>query len=196
MRGELAAGAAVPQDEIARRLGVSITPVREALRRLESEGLVSYRAHRGATVSELSQEAARELYLLRGAVEGLTARLAATRITDDQLERLRVLHARMLDAQHEGRSGDLAPLSRELHDAIALAGGPAFLAGHLRSIWRENPVPPDTSLWHDHANAEIFLREHEDLLAALEAHDPDAAECIMKLHLEHSAAARGATFEN
>ena len=135
-------------------------------------GLVSYRGHRGATVSELSEEAA-ELYLLWAAARAARA-----------------------DARRAERGEVRRPpsLSRELHEVIAPACGPAFLAGHLRSLWRENPVPADTPLLHDHDNAEVFLREHEDLPAALEAHDRDAAERVMRLHLQHSAA-RGATFE-
>src|SRR5690606_14061100 len=89
MSGQLPAGAAVAQDGIARRLGGSLTLLREAWRRLESEGLIAYRPHRGATVSELSQDAARELYLLRSAIEGLCARLAANRISDAELTALR-----------------------------------------------------------------------------------------------------------
>lgn len=192
MSGQLPAGTAVPQDEIARRLGVSITPVREALRRLESEGLISYRAHRGATVSELSQDAARELYLLRGAVEGLCARLAAARITGEELSRLRELHERMLAEHETGGAEDLAAHSREFHDRLAVAGGPAFLAEHLRSIWQNNPVPSSSSLWHDPANATVFLDAHGELLDALARRDASAAERIMTEHLECAADARDA----
>ncbi|MQA10704.1 MAG: FCD domain-containing protein [Pseudonocardiaceae bacterium] len=192
MGGLLPAGTSVPQDEIARRLGVSITPVREALRRLESEGLISYRAHRGATVAELSQDAARELYLLRGAIEGLCARLAADRITEAELGRLRELHERMLGEHRAGALEGLAEQSRTFHDLVAEAGGPAFLAEHLRSIWQSHPVPASSSLWHDKDNAGTFLRAHGELLDALARRDARTAERIMVEHLEIAADARGA----
>ena len=193
MSGQLTAGAAVPQDEIARRLGVSITPVREALRRLESEGLISYRTHRGATVSELSSAAARELYLLRGAIEGLCARLAAARITDDELAALRELHERMLSAHEAGNVDELAEDSRQFHDLIARAGGPAFLADHLSSIWKNHPVPTESSLWNRPEEAERFLEAHGELLDALTERDPARAERVMVGHLELAGVARNAT---
>ncbi len=188
--GALPAGSAILQEEIATRLGVSITPVREALRRLESDGLISYRPHHGATVAELDPAAIEELYLLRSAVEGLTARLAATRITGPQLAELRAVHTRMLGAT--GDAAALAAGSRDFHRLVAEAGGPAFLAAHLRSIWQNNPVPVSVSLWNDPANAEAFLRAHETLLGALEAGDAELAERVMTDHLRSAAAIRGA----
>src|SRR5690606_24404151 len=86
LTGALAPGTPLLQSEIADSLGVSVTPVREALRRLESAGLVTYELHVGATVTQLGDEALEELYLLRARIEGLAARLAATRWKDDQLE--------------------------------------------------------------------------------------------------------------
>lgn len=192
MSGELSAGAAVPQDEIARRLGVSITPVREALRRLESEGLISYRPHHGATVAELSQDAARELYLLRSAIEGLCARLAAKRITEPELAALQELHERMIGEQLSGSVENLAEHSRRFHDLIARAGGPAFLADHLSSIWKNHPVPTEDSLWHSPVDADRFMAAHGELLAALTARDAILAERTMIDHLELAAEVRNA----
>ncbi|GAB3445561.1 GntR family transcriptional regulator [Streptomonospora sediminis] len=186
LTGALSPGSAIGQEEIAARLGVSITPVREALRRLESDGLISYRAHHGATVSELGAEAAEELYLLRAAVEGLTARLAATRITAEQLESLREIHERMLSADPHSLAQD----SRLFHQTIADIGGPAFLASHVRSIRQNNPVPLSVSLWNDPANAQVFLDAHARLLDALANGDAEAAEHIMAEHIQASAVAR------
>ncbi|MDA0564134.1 GntR family transcriptional regulator [Streptomonospora sp. S1-112] len=188
LNGELPPGAAIGQEEIAARLGVSITPVREALRRLESDGLISYRAHHGATVSELGSGAAEELYLLRAAVEGLTARLAAARITDDGLAQLRRIHERMRGADAHQAAQD----SRLFHQTVADIGGPAFLAAHVRSIRQNNPVPPSVSLWNDPDNARLFLDAHERLLEALERRDAEAAERIMAEHIQASAVARTA----
>ncbi|PSK90469.1 GntR family transcriptional regulator [Murinocardiopsis flavida] len=201
LSGALAPGSAIGQEEIATRLGVSITPVREALRRLESDGLISYRAHHGATVSELGSDAAEELYLLRAAVEGLTARLAADRITPEQLDRLRAVHERMLDAAQRSEepggatSGAhaLAEDSRVFHQLIADIGGPAFLAAHVASIRQNNPVPLSASLWNDPANTRRFLDAHERLLAALAAGDSAEAERLMVEHIQAGAVARTAT---
>lgn len=196
LKGSLPPGSAIGQEEIATRLGVSITPVREALRRLESDGLISYRAHHGATVSELGADAAEELYLLRAAVEGLTARLAATRITPPDLDRLHAVHERMLTAAQSDDAHALAEDSRVFHQQVAEIGGPAFLAAHVRSIRQNNPVPPSASLWNDPANARRFLDAHERLLAALAAGDAGEAERLMVEHVQAGATARTATAED
>lgn len=192
MEGQLSAGTAVPQDEIAKRLNVSITPVREALRRLESEGLISYRTHRGATVSELNQDATGELYLLRSAIEGLCARLAADRVTDGQLASLRDLHERMLEENTTGNPKDLAEHSKQFHDLVARAGGPAFLADHLDTIWQNHPVPAANSLWHDQECVTHFLNAHGELLDALADRDATRAERVMIEHVEFAGQARNA----
>ncbi|MFC3995619.1 GntR family transcriptional regulator [Nocardiopsis sediminis] len=193
LNGALPPGSPIGQEDIATRLGVSITPVREALRRLESDGLISYRAHHGATVSELGADAAEELYLLRAAVEGLTARLAASRITEQQLDGLRVIHERMLAADPHTDGRALAEDSRLFHQTVAEIGGPAFLAAHVASIRQNNPVPLSVSLWNDPGNAQGFLDAHDRLLRALAERDAAAAERIMADHISTGAATRAAT---
>lgn len=176
-------GSSINQEEIASRLGVSITPVREALRRLESDGLVTYRAHRGATVSDLGVEAAEELRLLRAAVEGLTARLAAQRATDAQLADLTAVHERMVANGRAHNSHALAEDSKLFHQMVADIGGPAFLSGHVRAIRRNNPVLQTVSRWNDPANVDVYLEAHSRLLEALAARDEDTAERIMAEHI-------------
>lgn len=185
--GALPPGTPILQDEIARRLGVSITPVREALRRLESVGLVSYRAHFGATVTELSEEAAVELYMLRGAVEGLTARLAANRINRDQLAELYAIHASMETARRSHDVVMLAEGSRQFHTTVAAVGGPAFLAGHVKWIQVNYPVPLSDSLWQFDDVAERAIAAHRALLDALERRDAVEAQHVMAEHVEHVA---------
>lgn len=183
----LPGGSVVRQDEIARRLGVSITPVREALRRLENDRLISYEAHRGATVVELGSGAVRELYRLRAVVEGLAARLAAERITDDELAGLRDLHEQMVADHAAGRLAELGAASERLHLAIADIGGPDFIGGHTRWIRSNHPVPSTASLWLDGAQAATFLQAHDRLLRALADGDGAAAERAMIEHIEYGA---------
>ena len=176
-------GASVNQDEVATRLGVSITPVREALRRLESDGLVTYRAHHGATVSALGVEAAEELRKLRAAVEGLSARLAAQRITDAQLAELTEVHDRMVAARDSGASQDLAQDSRLFHQMVADIGGPAFLGGHVRSLRRNNPILETVSRWKDPARVSLYLDAHGRMLGAFAQGDGTEAERLMAEHI-------------
>src|SRR3954464_7514575 len=87
--GELAAGERLKEDELARRLDVSRTPVREALRRLEAEGLVVVEPQRGATVRSYAPEELDDMYRLRAVLEGYAARRAAERISEADLDELR-----------------------------------------------------------------------------------------------------------
>ncbi|SDK64153.1 GntR family transcriptional regulator [Nonomuraea jiangxiensis] len=183
-------GTALRAGEVARRLGVSVTPVREALRRLEKDRLISYEAHHGATVVDLGEEAVAEYYGLRAVVEGLGARLAAARITAADLAWLRELHAAMADDAARGRHDRLGEQSRRFHLRIVDIGGPAFLGGHARSVRDNFPVPAEASLWLDGAQVEIQLKAHEGILAALESGDADTAERIMIDHIRQAGAYR------
>jgi hypothetical protein len=154
-------------------------------------GLVSYRSHRGATVSELSQEAA-ELYLLwrrrrRGSSPASPAPGSPTS-PNGCARSTRGCPTR------RARGGPATPLALPRAARGDRAGQWAGVPGRAPAVpLAREPVPADTPPLHDHDNAEVFLREHEDLPAALQAHDRDAAERVMRLHLQHSAA-RGATF--
>lgn len=179
-------GTALRAGEVARRLGVSVTPVREALRRLEKDRLISYEAHHGATVVDLGDEALAEYYGLRAVVEGLGARLAAARITPEELASLRDLHAAMAGDAAHGRLDRLAAQSSRFHLRIVDIGGPAFLGAHARSVRENFPVPPEASLWLDETQVKAQLDAHESILAALESGDADAAERVMIDHVRRA----------
>ncbi|MEU4578583.1 GntR family transcriptional regulator [Nonomuraea sp. ATR24] len=179
-------GTALRAGALAKRLGVSVTPVREALRRLEKDRLISYEAHHGATVVDLGDDALEEFYGLRAVVEGLGARLAAARVTAEDLAWLRELHAAMARDAAEGRLDRLAEQSRHFHLRIADIGGPAFLGQHARAVRNSFPVPPGVSLWLDAGQAARQLDAHERILAALEAGDGPAAERLMIDHVRQA----------
>ncbi|MEV0587507.1 GntR family transcriptional regulator [Nonomuraea sp. NPDC050310] len=186
----LPGGTALRAAAIAERLGVSVTPVREALRRLEQDRLISYEPHHGATVADLTGEALEEFYGVRAVLEGYAARRAATRRTPADLERLRALHESMRADLAAGRLEALGGRSEQLHLALADIGGPAFLGRQIRAVRDTVPVRPGDSLWLDPALAADLLEAHERLLAALEAGDGAAAERVMVEHVEQGGAHR------
>ncbi|MCK2216379.1 GntR family transcriptional regulator [Actinomadura sp. ATCC 31491] len=183
-------GTALRAGEVAKRLGVSVTPVREALRRLEKDRLISYEAHHGATVVDLGEEALAEYYGLRAVVEGLGARLAAARITPAELAELRELHAAMAADATAGRHDRLGDQSARFHLRIVDIGGPAFLGAHARAVRTSIPVPAEASLWLDASRVREQLDAHEAVLAALESGDADAAERVMIDHIRRAGASR------
>jgi DNA-binding GntR family transcriptional regulator len=180
LSGELREAAALRQRDIAVRFGVSQTPVREALRRLESEGLVVSDAHRGATVAEARDGAVEENYQIRAALESLGARLAARTITAAQLEKLVDLNRQMRAVGEDVAA--YGPLNREFHFSIYESAGSPLLLSLMRLLWQSMPNGP--RVLRSHAES---TRQHEALIAALRDGDGIAAADITREHILVSA---------
>jgi DNA-binding GntR family transcriptional regulator len=174
--GELKGGTPLRQRDLAERFGVSPTPVREALRRLESEGLVRYDLHRGATVIDGAFGATEENYQVRAALESLAARLAATRMSEAELEELEAIHSEL--ARCRDRSRQALELNRRFHFHIYEASRSPVLLALLRLLWRSFPLEPQLR-----RPLPESVRMHGEILAALRARDPDAAERLTREHI-------------
>ena len=174
--GELEPSEPLRQRDLATRFGVSQTPVREALRRLESEGLVVNDPHRGATVSESRSGVIEDNSQIRAALEPLGARLAAKAITEEQLATLRRLNDEMLGmGEGDSRYG---VLNREFHFTIYQAAASPMLLSMMRLLWQAMPDGPRVTRSH-HESAE----QHTALIEALSAGDADAAAEITRIHI-------------
>ena len=186
--GQLAPGAVLNEVAIAQELGVSRGPVREAIRRLQGVQLVERVAYLRARVIELTASAARELFEMREALEGMACRLAALRMGDADIERLS-------DDLEAARATDQAyPDQRirtstrfDFHNRIAIASGNsrihAMLAGDLRHLLRlyrlrSGAIPHRK----DHA-----FTEHWQVVRAIRARDADLAESLMRSHVRRAA---------
>jgi DNA-binding GntR family transcriptional regulator len=187
LSGALEPGSRIRQQQVAETLGVSYTPVREAIRQLQATGLLTHSPNRGSAVSSLEDGALTELYLLRGEVEGLGARLAAASISEHDLATVEGIHAEMTsivgNAMDPGRLGEL---SRRFHSVIVAAGGPHIIYPKLQEIWSNHPVPRSASLWASAEHAARALQAHEQLITALWQRDADAAARIMEAHIGES----------
>src|SRR6478735_9505873 len=113
--GRLRPGQALRPADLAPRLGVSAMPIREALRILEAEGLVTFKPRIGARVAEIREEDVEELYLVRGALEGLAARLAATNVTDADLAGLHEAFDEMTAARARNDFDTFSQYDKEFH---------------------------------------------------------------------------------
>lgn len=196
LRAEIASGiidpgASLRQVEIAKRYGVSPTPVREALRMMEAEGSINYSHHHGATIRELSVTDARDLYLLRARVEALATLLAAESITAEQLGVVEAI-------QEELRTGaglssdDKHRLNRQFHLAIFRAGS-ELVAAHAMTLWSN--FPSGETVWSDVAAEQMLMEDHDKLIRALRAHDGLLAERIAANHILHAKALRSVKSE-
>lgn len=174
------------QEEIARRLNVSPTPVREALRQLEAEGVLDHSPHRGVRVAEVRFEDVREVYLIRGALEALATREAASNLTRTNLAELRAIQSEIELLLAEERLTDLRKLNFDLHMLIYNAAGMPELYRLIRNLWTK--FPWDT-LHVLPGRAATSAREHTQILEAIAAGEADLAAQRMQAHIEHGASA-------
>lgn len=179
--GDLPAGAALRQEDLAADLGVSRVPIREALRMLEAEGLVGYEPHRGYRVASLGVADLEEIYRLRALIEDELARTAVPTRTTTHLDQVRRLHAELaeLESAHGSDRGSLAEANRAFHFALLQPGPRARRI--LRTLWDASDAY--RARWFaDPGNVRRGADEHRDLLAAFEAAD---AERVVRLLDQH-----------
>lgn len=189
--GDLVAGQRLGETELAERYGFSRTPIRETLRRLESEGLVEVLPHRGARVVDWSDVDVGAIYDLRALVEGFAARRAATRITKDEIARMSGLCDEMEQITAQKMTEDLervdriAQLNMDLHGSVAHLAGPHHLTAMRNVVF---VVPLVLRMIHRFTTEDQIRsnNHHRDLLTAFTARDPDWAESVMRSHV-HAA---------
>lgn len=186
--GVLAPGSQVVQDSLAQRYGVSRVPLREALKILEGEGLVSYHPHRGYFVMELSVDDLIEVYRLRSMLEAEALRVAVPELGDEDLVELRALLANVEGASGEGDLASLTLANRAFHFAIFERAGMPRLVRVLQQLWDATDVYR-AIYFRSETNRSRIEGEHRQILIALEARDAEAAVKAHNVHREHSVAA-------
>ena len=182
--GELAAGEQLRQRDLAQRFGVSQTPVREAMRRLESEGLLICDTHRGFTVVPPDDGRIEENFQIRAALESLGASLAARKIDADGLARLRDLNSRMR-ALADDDDPDYAELNREFHFSVYEYAHSPLLLSLMRLLWAS--LHPGPRVTRTHAES---ARQHDEILAALADGDAATAAARTYQHIMGAAPVR------
>jgi len=175
-------GARLVESELAERFGVSRTPIREALQRLETQGLLA-RDGRSLIVASLDHNQLSELYVVRAELEGLAARLAARHAN---VEELRVLRE-MVEADRANLAdpGALARANRRFHRQLHLASHNRFLVQQLDLVHRSMALLASSSLAAEGRGAEA-LGEHDRIVAAMEARDAGAAETALRAHISRA----------
>ncbi|MBK1634702.1 GntR family transcriptional regulator [Rhodovulum adriaticum] len=167
------------ESELAERFGVSRTPIREALQRLETQSLLA-RDGRSLIVASLSHDQMAELYVVRSELEGLAARLAARHATAEEVRVLRSM-VRDDEALLEDPAA-LARANRRFHKQIHLASHNRYLVQQLDLVYRTMALMSTTSLALEGRGCDA-LAEHGVIVAAIEAGDGDAAYEALKSHI-------------
>ncbi len=185
IEGVHAPGARIIEQEVAASAGVSRTPVREALRRLEAEGLLRFVPHRGAFVTRWSDQDAEDIFELRAMLEGYGARLAAAKATTEDTAQLRVLAKAQCKEAAERSPGYLeriADLNSQFHHHLEQVAGSARLAATLRTL---SSAPLILQTFRDYDDDELnrSAHHHLEIVDAIEAGDGNWAESVMQSHV-------------
>ncbi len=179
--GRLEPGSRLKEEELARELGISRTPVREALLMLQAEGLIETTPNRGAVVRTHDAADLIDLYQLRALLEGYAARQAATRVTSEEIELLR----ESCDRFDRIAGDDIRELVREnlwFHSAIHTASGSARLSSMVRRVV-ELPLVYKSYVWYSPDQKRISAHFHRQITNALSVRDADRAELVMREHI-------------
>lgn len=185
LSGELPVGARIVPNDVAQTLGVSRMPVREALRQLDSEGLVDLRPNRGALVMKLSASQLFELFVIRMTLEGTAARLAASNRNPNNLRELDMLVRRLDGSRHETRLW--LQHHNDFHDFISsMSRMPRLIAETRR--FRALADPYLLTYYLDlHASPELPGHEHDSVALAIKERSPAEAEEVMRQHILSAA---------
>ncbi|MEN8685687.1 GntR family transcriptional regulator [Marivita sp.] len=181
--GDFAPGDRLREEDVAKRLNLSRTPVREALRKLENNGIVEHRPRIGAVIRKLSQTEVVELYEMRIVLERTAASMAAQHGSEAEFDALDDMNARILDAQDTPTLG--AAINQDFHEALYRAARNRFLLTSAEAI--NNALillGPTTYL--DPDRIRIVVSQHSDVMTALRERDGDRAAEAAEAHLQTS----------
>jgi DNA-binding GntR family transcriptional regulator len=179
--GQIKGGTHLVQATVASELGVSTTPVREALRQLASEGIVELDAHRGAVVRSVDLNEMLEIYDLRALLEPRCMEMAAQQISAGDLARAEDLQLQM-DAEDDLDAW--AHLNREFHQLLCTSVNAPRLVSILQGLHAANPLYVSVGLRSASRPLEAGNRGHREILAALKERDPQAAVKASRAHIQ------------
>lgn len=187
LEGGLRAGERIVEREVAAVLGVSTTPIKEALRRLETDGLVKTRPRRGTFTTMLTKTELAEMGVIRGALESVVARLAATKITPREAARLSVTLDAMRKATSDSDTERLNEANAHFHEQLRQIADSSYLA-KLVEVLRFFERISRTELMRHAEERQRAIAEHEAIYAAVVDRDAALAERLMRAHVERSLA--------
>jgi DNA-binding GntR family transcriptional regulator len=191
VQGSLPAGSRISERGLASALGISAQPVREALRRLEQDGMVVTLPRRGTVVAEMGPERLAELGRIRAALEGVAAALAAERMTAEELATLSDIVATMRAGTAAEDAEALAEANERFHGLLRRAAGSLFLVRALEALRAYDEAGRPRALGSTPRAMPQSLREHIGILAALRRRDPALAEARMRQHVMRSLVTNG-----
>ena len=184
LRGELEPGERLMEIQLAEKLGVSRTPIREAIRKLELEGLVLMIPRRGAEVAKISEKMLKDVLEVRRSLEELAIELACERMTDEDFEALRQAEEAFRAAVKEGNALTIAEEDEAYHETIYRCTGNDRLLQILSNL-REQMYRYRLEYIKDEAKRQTLLEEHERILMALKNRNVNIARDAVREHIDN-----------
>ncbi|NMG55941.1 GntR family transcriptional regulator [Aromatoleum aromaticum] len=185
---DLAPGTWVDEQALADDYGISRTPLREALKVLASEGLVTLKPRRGCYVNEISERDLDEIFTVMALLEGQCAHLTARKATDADLERLRKIHEKLEKAAGTGDIDGYFEANQAFHQALQKITDNRWLLQVIEDLRKVIKLSRHHSLFSE-GRLEQSLAEHRGILAALTERDAERAELLMRAHIDSGRAA-------
>ena len=186
LRGELKPGERLMEIQLANKLGVSRTPIREAIRKLELEGLVIMIPRRGAEVAEITEKSLRDVLEVRAVLEELAVDLACDRISAEDIQNLKEAAKEFEAALQGGDVTEYAEADVKFHDIIYLATDNKRLIQLLYNL-REQMYRYRVEYLKRTEVHPVLLAEHEHIISCIEKHDKEAAKVAISTHIENQA---------
>lgn len=185
--GRLPPGERIVELDLCEKLGISRTPLREALKVLASEGLVDLLPSRGAVVRVLTRKNVHDMLTLMAVLEEYGGRLACTAASDETIAEISALHARMMNHYRRGQRTPYFQLNQQIHDAIVRAAGNATLV-MVHTLLKVGMRRVRYAGSQGEKNWRAAVGEHERMIAALEARDADKLGAALREHLLNALA--------
>jgi DNA-binding GntR family transcriptional regulator len=185
LKGKLKPGQKIVMADLAKTFGLSETPVREAIRRLESDGYVQFTPHTGAIVTKIDEDQLAEIYLIRIALEALATRLASPHITDKDIDFLIKKNQEIEVAIQQKKYENIGHINKDFHLRIYKAAPFPRLYKMICDLWDTFERWPSVFAYVP-ARAVASVREHKKIIQALKNGDTDQADRLMKEQKEHA----------
>lgn len=184
LTGELKPGERLMEIHLANRLGVSRTPIREAIRKLELEGLVTMIPRRGAEVAQITEKSMKDVLEVRRALDALCAELACDRISEEEMEKLEEACAGFEKATETGDTTVIAKADVALHDIIVAATGNQRLVQLVNNL-AEQMYRYRFEYIKDKSQHERLIEEHKMIYESIRAKDKKAAAAAARMHIDN-----------
>ena len=187
---ELAPGSWLDEQSLAVEFGISRTPMREAIKVLASEGLVTIKLRRGAYVTEVSKQDLEQIFVILSLLEGQAAKETAIKATEEELNKLDTLHLKLEKAAADRDIEQFFELNVKFHELIQEIAGNHWMNGVIADLRKVLKLQRRDSLTRS-GRLQNSLVEHREILNALLKRDSRAAQLAMKIHLENGLLATG-----